>query len=245
MYYYNPRNYDDAVYVPTSECAWRITQQDEWIAGVGIIDDWKIPPFMNDLLKKYPDLLKKTDNPGELRFDTLYGKVCLMFNAVFKGDLRDAQKAIKLLEELQSPYDLLEGKEKYRMIIDKYEDVQKSYEEHKEKAFSQATQAKDIIVYLYASGKHSVTSLLSEELSYRNPRKAIIVGREKEGFYRMSIRCQEYPVHEALVRALEGTTGYGGGHPHSCGASVPVQEFDEFLEKFREEWRTDKEEMEL
>ena len=43
------------------------------------------------------------------------------------------------------------------------------------------------------------------------------------------------PISGALEKALVGIEGYGGGHAQACGAVIKEQDWERFLEQFREE----------
>ena len=60
----------------------------------------------------------------------------------------------------------------------------------------------------------------------------------------MSIRVSKGNIPVILEKIFEGTTGYGGGHAQSCGASISVNEFDEFLNDLKKEYLTHIEQLE-
>ena len=52
----------------------------------------------------------------------------------------------------------------------------------------------------------------------------------------MSLRTgSEGPIlnQGVLEKALDGIEGFGGGHEHACGASVPIEDFDKFIKQLR------------
>lgn len=244
--YYNPRKYDDNIYVPTSECAWNIVQDHKWIAGIGIMEDWKIPPFIDELIKEYPDLIRKTTNPGELRFDTGYGRIGTIIRASLKGSEADSIRCIRLFEMLKTPYDMDNEPEKYLLPLKKYRDLSYELENLVDDAEKKAEKTKDMIIYIYEHvGLYALTGILAEILSYKHPDKLILVARGKGGHYRMAIRAKKGDINFALQRSFEGTGGRGGGHKLSCGGSIPENELDDFLGKFKIEWKTQIEQLDL
>lgn len=244
--YYNPRNYDDEAYVPTSECAWNIVQDYDWIAAIGIMEDWKIPPFIDRLIKEYPDLIRKTENPGELRFATEFGRVGMIIRASLKGQDADCRTCIKLFENITSPYDFEKQPDKYMLPLKKYHDMKRELDSLLEDADKKAEKTKDMIIYGYRHvGVYALTGILAEYLSYLNPDKLVLIGREKGGYYRMAIRAKRGDINVALQRAFEGSAGRGGGHKLSCGGSIPSHEFEDFIGKFKIEWKTQIEQLDL
>ena len=53
----------------------------------------------------------------------------------------------------------------------------------------------------------------------------------------MSLRSSTLDLPPILEHALRGVEGYGGGHEHACGACVKVEDWDLFLEQFKEQLR--------
>ncbi|MEK6941136.1 MAG: DHHA1 domain-containing protein [Nanoarchaeota archaeon] len=239
IYYYNPKVFGSEEYTPTTECCWNIVKQDMWIAGVGIISDWKIPPFMDKLVKEFPDLIKKTDDPGDIRFSMQFGKLDKIFNAIFKGETQNLHKDIALLESIQSPYELINEEDKYKNIIEKYHNVQNEYQILLKQALKETKKPGEFIIFKYKlTGEYAVTAMISEELHYKFPDKMVIAAREKDGNYIISLRATKGDILPALHKSLEGTTGTGGGHPHACGAFIPINQFDDFLNVLKKEWLT-------
>ena len=76
--------------------------------------------------------------------------------------------------------------------------------------------------------------MLSNELLFENPEKIIIVAREKSDELMLSIRSTNINVSELLKETLNGFNGYGGGHDNACGACIKRNEFEQFLETFKE-----------
>ena len=76
---------------------------------------------------------------------------------------------------------------------------------------------------------------LSNELIYRYPDKIVIVGREKSGEVRLSLRSMKKVLPPVIEKALIGVEGYGGGHEYACGANVKKEDFERFVESIREQ----------
>ena len=79
---------------------------------------------------------------------------------------------------------------------------------------------------------HSFVGDLATELSYRT-KSVLIVGREDEGRMKMSIRSTDVKISDIIADSINGLDAYGGGHELACGASVNINDFDEFLERFK------------
>ena len=49
-----------------------------------------------------------------------------------------------------------------------------------------------------------------------------------------SMRSTKIVLPPLIEKSLAGLRGYGGGHELACGLNVDVDDFDEFLRRFRE-----------
>ena len=95
-----------------------------------------------------------------------------------------------------------------------------------------------IILFTYNSTQWSFTANIANELSAVYPKKVIIIAREKSGSMKCSIRAQ-FPIARALEKALVGIEGYGGGHPNACGAVIKKEDWDRFIQRFKEELKNE------
>ena len=76
--------------------------------------------------------------------------------------------------------------------------------------------------------------MVANELLHFHPDKVIIVGRERDGEVRMSLRGSgDNVILPKLKKALESVNGYGGGHEYACGAAVKKDDFPKFAEDFK------------
>ncbi|MBU4500959.1 MAG: hypothetical protein KKA79_00080, partial [Nanoarchaeota archaeon] len=106
--YYNPKINNPDVYLPTSYVCYKVVKQNLWIAMCGIIADWCIPNDLFDgFLKKYPDLVEKTDNPGDVLYKQPFGKMIKMFSFILKGKTSEVNTCVNILTKVESPYELL------------------------------------------------------------------------------------------------------------------------------------------
>ncbi|MBI4141280.1 DHH family phosphoesterase, partial [Candidatus Woesearchaeota archaeon] len=92
-----------------------------------------------------------------------------------------------------------------------------------------------VFVFTYSDDELSLTKDVANELLYRFPDKIIILGRERSGEVRCSLRSAKHNVQKMLENALVGVQGYGGGHEHACGASIKKEDFEQFVNNIRKE----------
>lgn len=250
--YFNPRNYEENI--PTSQVCYFAIEQSllknhdkdnsstcksdllkkyQWKAAVGIIGDWVIPSFINELSKNYPDLISsQIKKPEEALFKTTFGKLIKIISFNLKGTSKEVKKSIEFLKKIESPYEILNRKPPYgKYIYGRYFKLNEEYTFHLKNALS--NKDNEFIVYIYDS-QNSFTGDLSNECLFLNPNKIIIIGKEKRGYLRLSLRSAKYNLSELLNIALKGIRGHGGGHEHACGAHIYVDDFNKFLDQLKE-----------
>ena len=234
--YFNPRISKWEDNHPTSYMCHQVVQQDLWIAAVGCIADWFIPPFINDFKKEFPDLIDKPYKMvGDIIYSTKLGLLTRIFAFVLKGKINEVMKSIKILTRINSPYEILRQETAQgRLIYKRYEEVNKLYEPLVKDVLKTAEKTADkLAVFRYADDKTSFTSELSNEAIYRFPDKVIIIAREKNDEMKCSIRSSKIIIPPLVEKCLIGLEGYGGGHEHACGLNIKTRDFEEFLKKFR------------
>src|SRR3989338_3619819 len=233
--YYNPLIHDKKSYIPTSYMAYKITNDNLWLAIVGCLFDYKSPDFLNEFKKQYPDLLDKTHtDPGYILFKTELGRLIKLFAFNMKGKNSEAKKSIELLENIESPYEIInKTNENAEYLQKRYEKLNREYELLLDKAKNCINNKDKVIVFEYPSSKTSFTQYLATELSYAHQNKTVIVAREKENDFKLSLRNQKKDISKILAKALNGLSGYGGGHKHACGASIDKKDYENLIERIR------------
>jgi single-stranded DNA-specific DHH superfamily exonuclease len=234
--YYNPRIKNPEDNRPTSYWAYQVCKEDKpellWLAGIGVIGDWSLA-IKDELTKEYPDLLpENVMSAPEALFTTKIGELVKIVDFNLKGTTTEVMQSIKVLSRIENPYEILDqsspkGKylyKKYLAINEKYEQLKKDVE----------VTDDPVIFFKYTDNKLAISSMLSNELLFKNPEKIIIVAREKSDELMLSIRSTSINVSEVLKKSLEGINGYGGGHDNACGACIKRDEFETFLEAFKE-----------
>jgi len=89
-----------------------------------------------------------------------------------------------------------------------------------------------LLVHVYSDVNTAFTAELSNELLYKHPDKIIIVGRERNGEVKCSLRSATIPILPLLEKALKNVNGYGGGHQLATGACIKKEDFDKFIQFF-------------
>lgn len=229
--YVNPVRF--GMQMPTSAICYEISQEDEWIAAVGTIADWQLPPkrIIESLKDRFPSLQNK--KAQELLFDSPLGTLARVFSFNLKGKTKDVMNSIKILTRIKDPLELLKKKHpQAKLIMKKYEQHLKEYQELLVQA--QEHQEENLLLFTYGEHQNSFTPDLSNELLYLYPTKTIFIARESSGSYKCSIRNSQISIKNVLEETIDKIGGQGGGHEHACGAIIPSEIFSDFIRIFRE-----------
>ncbi len=234
--YFNPRVSNPQDNHPTSYLCYQIVGEDLWIACVGCVADWFIPPFIKDFRNDFPDLIDKDYHaPGDILYNSKLGRLIRIFSFALKGKINDVNKCINIFTRITSPYEILEQKTAQgKFIYKKYEQVNKLYEPLIKEVMDTAKKTSEkLLLFNYQDDRSSFTSDLSNEAIYRCPDKIILIAREKNGEMKCSLRSSKQILPPLIEKALAGLDGYGGGHEHACGLSIKKEHFKEFVSRLK------------
>lgn len=233
--YYNPRVSNPNLYLPTTYLAYQIAGGDMWVAALGVIGDYAIPDFIEKFREEYPDLIGEEKEAGRIIYETEFGKLIRMYNLLLKGKTSEVNKSVSILTKIESPYEILRKETpRAKYLVKRAEKIGKEYKKLLSQAEKWVKKKDEVMLFIYPDKKISLTGDLSVELSYRHPDKIIVVGREKNGEVKLSLRSKIKRIDEPLKKALMGINGYGGGHEVTCGANVKKEDFTKFIEQLRE-----------
>lgn len=236
IHYFNPRTRDPEAYVPTTRLAYQVVpnENDLWIAAAGCLADWHMPDFIDEFIAKYPDLLPEKCDLAAALYQHPVGKLVKLFFFIQKGPNHEVKKSISVLSKIKSPQEIFNRETVAgKFLFGRFEKINAKYEEILRQANKKITKSK-IIIFTYTSAQWSFTTNIANELAALNPQKVIIIAREKSGEMKASLRAQ-FKIIDALEQALVGIEGYGGGHPNACGAVIKKEDWDRFVQRFKEE----------
>jgi single-stranded DNA-specific DHH superfamily exonuclease len=233
--YFNPRKNDDKDNSSVTENCYGVVEQDLWIGMIGGVGDWQLPSFTKEFAEKYPDLFgKKVNVPEKALYETKVGELVKIFSFILKGASGHVMECIKILTRIEDPYEITnQTTPRGKYIYRRYLRVNEAYQALLEEALKTKAD-KNILLFTYLDNKTSFTKELSNELLYRNPRKIIILGREKSGEMKLSLRSKKHKLPALIEKALVNVKGYGGGHEHACGSCVKVEDFERFIQQFKD-----------
>ena len=94
--YVNPKKY--GVNIPTALITYLAVKESLWIAAVGSISDWFLPPFIEELSKDFPDLISsKITRAEDALFNTEFGRIAKIISFNLKGKNNQIKKSIMSL----------------------------------------------------------------------------------------------------------------------------------------------------
>lgn len=215
---------------PITHWAYKLSKrkEDAWIALMGCIADHYLPSYHTQVKKLYPDVWKNVKKPFEGYYTTELGFLARMLGF----GLKDAPSHVAYLEgfllSCASPYELLTELQSSSSFAEKSRELSKRYAVLIERAL---TQPASHCVFFEYGGEVSLSSELSNELSFRFPTSYIAVVYLKEGITNVSLRGKN--VKSVLDKLLpQFPRASGGGHRDAVGLRLPFSELPQFRELF-------------
>jgi len=227
--YFNPLFNKPSSNEPVTVLCYQISKRKEdlWIAVVGAISDKFIPEYYKEFKEEFPDLAADSKDAFKIFFDSQIGKIARLLCFGLKDSVTNVVKMQKFLMKVKSPYDVLEETSQNYSMYYRFSQINKKYTKLLEKA-SEGVSSSKILFFQYG-GDLSISSDLSNELSYLFPDKIIVVIYITGIKANISIRGEN--AKKIILQAIEGLeNARGGGHEDAVGGQVKIED----LEKFRE-----------
>jgi len=243
--YYNPFFNRPKTTEPVTALCYQISKKKEdlWLAIIGCISDKFIPDFYSEFEKDYPDFTIKRknafcQNSSSIKcqiscsaFDIFYksqiGKIARIFSFALKDKTTNVISMLKFLMKVKTPYDVLEETNKNYTMHYRFKQIDPKYQKLLKKAIAIEKKSEKILFFQYG-GDLSISSDLSNELSYLFPKKIIVVIYITGIKANISVRGKK--VREITLKAIRDLDdATGGGHENAVGAQIKVED----LEKFR------------
>ncbi|MFC1682461.1 hypothetical protein ACFL0X_02505 [Nanoarchaeota archaeon] len=227
--YYNPMN-DFSKSEPTTFFCYQVSQKKEdlWIAIVGCVADKFVPDYYSEFQKKYPDLAVVSKDAFDIFYKSEIGKVARIFGFGLKDRTTNVISMLKFLMNVKSPYEVLDETQKNFTMHQRFKQIDKKYQRLVEKAKENVGEK---VLFFQYGGDLSISSDLSNELSYLFPKKIVVVIYIAGVKANISVRGKG--VREKVLKAIEGLEdATGGGHKDAVGAQVRVEDLEKFKEGF-------------
>lgn len=209
-------------------------KEDLWLAVIGCVADHYMPDFAEEFREKYGEFwgdAKIVKEAFDAYYRTEIGRIAHAFNFGLKDSTTNIVRLQNFLISCQGPSDVfLETTGNY-YFRKRYRELKKKYDALLEKA--KKSVYGDLIFFEYG-GDLSISSDISNELSYNYPKKYICVAYKREGIVNISLRGKGIKkILEKVLNRLEHATG--GGHEDAVGARVRTQDLEKFREILEEE----------
>ena len=231
--YYNPVMNKDGKNEPTTYLCYQISEKkdDSWLAVIGCISDKFVPDFYEAFKIKYPDMAVDSKDAFDIFYKSQIGKIARIFSFALKDRTTNVVNMMRHLMKVTSPYDVLEENSKTYAMHNRYRQINVRYQKLLEKAKMENADGK--ILFFQYGGELSISSDLSNELSYRFPGKIIVVIYVTGVKANISVRGKN--VRKLILEAIEDLEdATGGGHEDAVGARIRFDDLEKFREKLRE-----------
>ncbi len=232
--YYNPMFNRRKGNEPVTALCYQINPNKElaWLATVGCVADHFTPKFYKDVKKLYPDLVVDSEEPFDIFYNSQIGKIARLFWFALKDKTTNVISMLKFLMKTNTPYEVLNDSPRNHSMHYRFAQVDSRYQKLLKKAFSSAKPDDKVLFFKYG-GDLSISSDLANFLSYRFPKKVVVVVYINGMKANISIRGDN--IREKVLKALGDLPGAtGGGHEDAVGAQVSVDDVEAFRKKLEE-----------
>tara|TARA_Y100000034_G_scaffold135743_1_gene208890 strand:- start:1164 stop:2210 length:1047 start_codon:yes stop_codon:yes gene_type:complete len=230
LFVYNPQKGNKKVSGPTTYWSYKIAdkKEDIWIALMGCVADHYLPEFAEEFGEKYGEYWSKgIKEPFDVYYGTGIGRLARSISFGIKDSVTHVVQLQNMLINAKGPSDLdleLEGNKSFGK---KYREIMNKYSKLVEKA--KRNVGEKLLDFNY-SGDLSISSDLSNELSYYYSDKVIMVSYSAGPMTTLSMRGGN--VRKILNEVLPMfDDARGGGHEKAIGAKIQTKD----LERFRDE----------
>src|SRR3989344_84390 len=218
---------------PVTFIAYSLTKRKEdlWLAIIGCIADHYLPEFAKEFAENYPEFWGKVKKPFDAYYNTEIGRIAQSFNFGLKDSTTNVVRLQNFLLSCKGPDEVFMEQTINYGFRKRYHEIRKKYDSLLEKAKKSISEK--IISFSY-SGDLSISSDISNELSYLYPDKYIIVAYKKGALSNISIRGKNVKqILSKILPRLENASG--GGHEDAVGARIKTEDLTRFIEIFNEE----------
>ena len=229
--YYNPLFNRKKTNEPVTALCYQITdkQEDLWLGVVGCVADRFVPDFYKEFAEKNPEMSIDSDDGFKIFYDSDIGKIARIFSFALKDRMTNVVSMIKFLVKVNGPHDVLNETPENKTMHLRFKEVETRYRKMIDKGLEIGKKSEDFLFFHYRSDL-SVTSEISNELSYNFPDKFVVVMYIQEVKTRISARGKN--IREVILKAIEDLEGArGGGHENAVGAVINSKDLEKFESK--------------
>ncbi|MAG78950.1 hypothetical protein CMI40_01080 [Candidatus Pacearchaeota archaeon] len=215
---------------PTTYLCYQVSQKKEdlWIAVIGCISDKFTPDFYSEFSKDYSDLSIKSKEAFDILYKSQIGKLARIFGFALKDRTTNVINVLKLLMKVKSPYEIIDENNQNYILYKRFNQINEKYQRLIKKAITTEKDSEGILFFQYG-GDLSISSELSNELSYLFPKRIIVIMYLTGIKVNISVRGKG--IRSMVLNAIKDLDeASGGGHENAVGAQVKIKD----LEKFKE-----------
>ncbi len=229
LYSYNPSHRKKKSFEPTTYLCYSATKraEDIWLVMIGCIADHYMlgKSVVDDFIERY-DILwsKEITKPFQALYTTGIGRFARAISFGLKDSISHVVQLQNFLISCKTPYDIGQELESKSAFAIKYKDTLKKYNALLEEA---KTVVGDKLLFYNYSGQISISSDLSNELSYLFPNHYICVTYSAGPMTNVSLRGDNVQKILAEILPLIGKAS-GGGHRDAVGARISTEDLDKF-----------------
>lgn len=218
---------------PVSYWAYKITgrKEDIWLALIGCIADHYMPDFTNDFAENFSQYWGKVNEPFDAYYKTDIGKIAQAFNFGLKDSTTHIVQLQNFLISCKGPDEVFLEVSNNSAFRKRYKEIKKRYDALLARA---RENVKDRMIFFEYAGDLSISSDISNELSYEFPNKYICVAYKRGAIVNISLRGDN--VKEILSKIIvKFEDASGGGHENAVGARIKIDDLGRFREELEKE----------
>lgn len=219
---------------PVTYLSYQVTKKKEdlFLAMIGCIGDVYLPDFAKEFTEKNPDLFNLNIPVFDSLFLTEIGKAVRLLNFALKDTVTNVVNMIRYLSQITNIYEILQESNKSKTFHLRAKQLEKIHNKLVQKAENNLTEEK-LFVFTY-SGDTAMSADLANWLYFKHKDKMVIVAFRKQDKLSVSLRGKE--AKKILFKITKKIPEIsGGGHDEACGAQVPTDLFEKFINFFRNE----------
>ncbi len=233
LYQYNPAYGKKKSFESTTYLCYCATNriEDFWIALMGCIADHNLPSDVSAFTDNHPELWgKKITQPFEALYTTGIGRLARALSFGLKDSTSHVVQLQNFLIACKSPFDLEKDLEANSAFGNRYRELMQKYLA----LFAEAKNSvEDNLVFFNYGGQMSMSSDLSNELSYLFPKHYVCVSYSLGVNTNVSLRGKGVAkILEKLLPKFEDARG--GGHADAVGARIRTEDVARFKEELKE-----------
>ena len=238
--YYNPffnKTKEESNVEPTTYLCYQVSQKksDLWIAVTGCIADKFLPEFYKEFKKEYFELSIDSKDAFEIRYKSQIGKILKILSFALKDRTTNVVTMMKFLVNSKAPYEVLEENNQNATMHKRFREIDLKYERLIKKAeeiYKIQKNSEKLFFFKYG-GDLSISSELSDELSFKFPKKIIVVAYDSGIKVNISVRGKG--VKDLISKAIEGfENATSGGHEDAVGGRIRTEYIGEFIRRLKD-----------